>query len=121
MNISKATKLRDSDEVRTEWSAVSYSLWCANQAQEYTVHEEMRVVNLYDIINSVISEDFTPAEQAAAELHWFEGLSVNLTAKQLGTSTANIYKALARGKEKIRLVLKHIFYSEVYKTELEIP
>ena len=121
MKNDKTARLKDGDEVQTEWSAVAYDLWRASMAQEYIPHDEMRVVNLYDVVNSVIEADFTPAEQAAARLHWFEGFSVNCTAKKLGTSTSNIYKALNRGKEKLRLVLKHIFYSEVYKTELETP
>ena len=101
-------RLREGDEVQTEWSKFSYDLWCREQAQEYLCVPGMKIVDLYEVVRSVIEKDFSPAEQFAAKLHWYEGLSVNQVAEQAQVSNANIYKALSRGKEKIRLVLKHL-------------
>ncbi len=119
MKKSLPSKIREGDNVQTEWSAVSYDLWCRCRAQEFTVDPRLRIVDLYSVLHSVIEKDFTPAERDAAQLHWFNGMSVSAAAVELGTSTANIYKALARGKEKIRLVLKHIINSKEFTYENE--
>ena len=80
---------------------------------------EKRVVDLYKVVRSVIENDFSPVEKRAAVLHWYRGLSVAAAAEMEGTSTANMYRALARGKEKIRLVLKHLIDCEEYRLPID--
>lgn len=111
--------MREGDDVNTEWSQASYEAWCRENAAEYVSFPEKRVVDLYGVVRSVIEKDFTPAEKRAAVLHWYRELSVAEAAEKEGTSTANMYRALARGKEKIRLVLKHLIDCEEYRIPVD--
>lgn len=113
------SKLREGDSVQTEWSQISYDLWCREKAAEFITFPERRVIDLYKVVRSVIENDLSSVEQRAAKLHWYEGMSVAEAAKLEGTSTANMYKALSRGKEKIRLVLKHLIDSEEYRIPID--
>ncbi len=119
MTAAKAKPLYEAENGHGELSTLAYERWCQSSAQEFIVHDEMRVINLHEIIHSVIEADFTPAERSAATLHWFEGMSVASISERLGISRAGIYKALARGNDKLRLVLKHLINCEIYKTENE--
>ncbi len=112
-------RMREGDDVNTEWSQVSYEMWCRENAVDFISFPEKRVVDLYNVVRSVIENDFSTIEKRAAVLHWYKGLSVAAAAKQEGTSTANMYRALARGKEKIRLVLKHLIDCEEYKIPVD--
>lgn len=112
-------RMREGDEVNTEWSQFSYEAWCRENAAQFVSYPEKRVVDLYEVVRSVIEKDFSPVEQRAAVLHWYKGLSVAKAAEKEGTSTANMYKSLARGKEKIRLVLKHLIDCEEYRVPVD--
>ncbi len=114
------SRLRDGDTVQTEWSQISYDLWCRESAAQFVSFPEKRIVDLYEVVRSVIADDLTPAEQAAVRLHWYNGLSVSDAARQEGVSRACMYRSLNRGKEKIRLVLKHLIDSEVYRIPAEM-
>ncbi|MBQ2813163.1 MAG: sigma-70 region 4 domain-containing protein [Clostridia bacterium] len=118
-NSSCNPRMRQGDDVSTEWSQASYEAWCRKNAAEFISFPEKRVVDLYEVMRSVIKNDFSPVEQRAAVLHWYKGLSVAAAAKKEGTSTANMYRALARGKEKIRLVLKHLIDCEEYRIPVD--
>ena len=112
-------RMREGDDVNTEWSQASYEAWCRENAAQFISFPEKRVVDLYKVVRSVIENDFSPVEQRAAVLHWYKGLSVAAAAEKEGTSIANMYRALSRGKEKIRLVLKHLIDCEEYRIPVD--
>lgn len=115
----KRNNLREEDEVQTEWSQVSYDLWCRDNATDYFTVPEVKAVNIYEVVNSVIDNDFTPAEQKIARLNWFENLSPAQIAKMTNTTTPNVYQTLSRARAKIKLVLKHIIDCPAYRFEKE--
>ena len=75
-------RMREGDDVNTEWSQASYEAWCRENAAEYITYPEKRVVDLYRVVRSVIENDFSPVEQRAAVLHWYKGLSVAAAAER---------------------------------------
>lgn len=108
----------ESEIMQAELSRISFDLWNREQAKEFELVPGLRVVDLYKVVRSVIENDFSDSERSAALRCWFEGKSAADAAKEIGTSRANVYKALARGKEKVRLVLKHLIDCEEYRQEI---
>ncbi len=117
MNNSTAPSIREGDTVNTEWSQISYNLWCAQKHIQLRTVPGMRIVNLYEVVDSVIENDLTDTERTAVQLHYFEGLSINRTAQQMSTSYSNTHAALKRAEKKLKHVLKHIIDSEEYKIQ----
>lgn len=118
MNISSTSlTLREGDTVTTEWSKVSYDRWCAESHAQYTVVPGMRLVNIYEIVDSVIENDLSDTERTAVILHYFEGKSKKQTAQIMGTSYSNAHAALKRAEKKLHLILKHLIDCEEYKEE----
>ncbi len=108
-----------SDElIQAECSRISFNTWCAQQAADYVTVPGLRVVDIYKVVRSVVENDLTDVEKTAAIRCWFEGKSAAVAARESGTSKTNVYKALSRSKEKIRLVLKHIVDCEEYRIEI---
>ena len=75
-------RMREGDEVNTEWSQASYEAWCRENAAQFITFPEKRVVDLYKVVRSVIENDFSPVEKKAAVLHWYKGLSVAAAAEK---------------------------------------
>ena len=116
--ISIDSRSLESDTQQSELSRLAFELWSSEQAKEFETVPGLRVVNLYKVVHSVIENDLSETERAAAVCCLLEGRSAAAVAVLTGTSRANIYKALTRAKEKIRLVLKHLIDCEEYKREL---
>lgn len=110
-------KLDVGETIENEWSQLSYDLWCRQQAQKCIVFPETRVVNLSELVRSVIENDLTQTEKSVTRLHWYDGLSVEKTAEKIGLSRTSVYRALNRSEEKIKLVVKHVIDCENYKYE----
>lgn len=108
----------DGGNTQSEWSKISFDIWCREQAKEFVTVPGLRVVDLYKVVRSVIEQDLSSTERTAATMCWLEGKSAAAAAEKTGTSTANIYKALSRAKDKLRLVLKHLIDSEEYREEI---
>lgn len=109
--------IREGDTVATEWSQVSYDRWCAESHAQYTVVPGMRLVNIYEIVDSVIENDLSETERTAVILHYFEGRSKKRTAEIMGTSYSNAHAAIKRAEKKLHLILKHLIDCEEYKEE----
>ncbi|MBQ3497911.1 MAG: sigma-70 region 4 domain-containing protein [Clostridia bacterium] len=118
MNVSSTSlTLREGDTVTTEWSKVSYDRWCAESHAQYTAVPGMRLVNIYEIVDSVIENDLSDTERTAVILHHFEGKSKRKTAQIMGTSYSNAHAALKRAEKKLHLILKHFINCEEYMEE----
>ncbi len=118
-SINSNPAVREGDSIETEWSQVSYAQWCVRNDAEYVSVPGLKIVNLYDVINSVIESDLTENERTAVRLFYFEGLNKNRVAAIMGTSYSNIHSALKRAEKKLQLVLKHLINCEEYKKEEE--
>lgn len=103
---------------QNELARLAFDLWSSEQAKEFETVPGLRVVNIYKVVRSVIENDLTEIEKTAAVCCLLDGRSAASAAAAAGTSRANIYKALTRAKDKIRLVLKHLIDCEEYKREL---
>lgn len=103
---------------QNELARLAFDLWSSEQAKEFETVPGLRVVNIYKVVRSVIENDLTEIEKTAAVCCLLDGRSAAAAAATAGTSRANIYKALTRAKDKIRLVLKHLIDCEEYKREL---
>lgn len=119
MNNTSTPSIREGDSVNTEWSKISYDRWCAQQHVQLRTVPGMRIVNIYEVVDSVIENDLTDTEKSAVLLHYFEGLSINRTAQRMSTSYSNAHAALKRAEKKLKLVLKHIIDSEEYKEQTD--
>lgn len=113
------SKLREGDTVETEWSQVSYDRWCRAKAGSTESLPGMRIVNLYEVVRSVIEQDLSPSERKVALMRWYDNMSARQIASVTGTSTTNVYKTVSRVNGKIKLVLKHIINCEEYKQEVD--
>ena len=118
-NINSNPAIREGDTIMTEWSKISYERWCADNQVEYQAVPGTRIVNLYEVVDSIIENDLTEAEQTAAKLYYFEGFSINRIARILGTSYSNAHAAIKRAEKKLKLVLKHLIDCEEYKIETD--
>ena len=118
-NINSNPAIREGDTIMTEWSKISYERWCADNQVEYHAVPGTRIVNLYEVVDSIIENDLTEAEQTAAKLYYFEGFSINRIARILGTSYSNAHAAIKRAEKKLKLVLKHLIDCEEYKIETD--
>lgn len=119
MNNTSTPSIREGDSINTEWSKISYDRWCAQQHVQLRTVPGMRIVNIYEVVDSVIENDLTDTEKSAVQLHYFEGLSINRTAQRMSTSYSNAHAALKRAEKKLKLVLKHIIDSEEYKEQTD--
>ena len=118
-NINSNPAIREGDTIMTEWSKISYERWCADNQVEYQAVPGTRIVNLYEVVDSIIENDLTEAEQTAAKLYYFEGFSIKRIARILGTSYSNAHAAIKRSEKKLKLVLKHLIDCEEYKIETD--
>ena len=118
-NINSNPAIREGDTIMTEWSKISYERWCADNQVEYQAVPGTRIVNLYEVVDSIIENDLTEAEQTAAKLYYFEGFSIKRIARILGTSYSNAHAAIKRAEKKLKLVLKHLIDCEEYKIETD--
>ncbi len=109
--------IREGDEIATEWSKISYDRWCADNHLSFRTVPGVRIISIYDVVNSVIENDLSEAERSAITLHFFEGYSITNIAREMNTSYSNVHAAIKRAEKKIRLVLKHIINCEEYKTQ----
>lgn len=116
--ISIDSRSYESETEQSELTRLAFDLWSSEQAREYETVPGLRVVNIYKVVRSVIENDLTEIEKTAAVCCLIDGRSAAAAAALTGTSKANIYKAITRAKEKIRLVLKHLIDCEEYKREL---
>ena len=116
--ISIDSRSYENETEQNELTRLAFDLWSSEQAKEFETVPGLRVVNIYKVVRSVIENDLTEIEKAVAVCCLLEGRSATAAAAITGTSKANIYKALTRAKEKIRLVLKHLIDCEEYKREL---
>ena len=117
INLSPA--VREGDSIQTEWSKISYERWCADRHASFRTVPGTKIVNLYEVVNSVIEQDLTETERTAVRLHFFDGLNKRETAQKMHTSYSNAHAALGRAEKKLRLVLKHLIDCEEYKTEID--
>lgn len=113
--------IREGDEIITEWSKVSYDRWCADNHLSYRKVPGVRIISLYDVVDSVIENDLSETEKSAIMLHFFEGYTIKRTAHEMNTSYSNAHAALKRAEKKLRLVLKHIINCEEYKVKDDDP
>lgn len=111
--------VNEGDCIENEWSQVSYELWCRKKDAAYTTVAGLRIVNLYEVVNSVIDNDLSEAERNAARMYYFDGLSKSQIAAATGTTCPNVHAALSRAEKKLRCVLKHLIDCEEYKKEEE--
>lgn len=109
--------IREGDEIITEWSKVSYERWCAANHVSFRTVPGIRIISIYDVVDSVIENDLTETERSAVTLHFFEGYTIKRTAHEMNTSYSNAHAALKRAERKLQLVLKHIINCEEYKTQ----
>ena len=114
---SPAHTLHEGDTVTTEWSKISYDRWCTESHAQYTVVPGMRLVNIYNIVDTVNANDIRETERKAVILHYFEGRSKKQTAEIMGTSYSYAHAALGRAEKKLHLILKHLIDCEEYKEE----
>lgn len=120
-NTSSNPSIREGDEIATEWSKISYDRWCADNHLSFRTVPGIRIISLYDVVDSVIENDLSETEKSAVMLHFFEGYTIKRTAQEMNTSYSNVHAALKRGEKKLRLVLKHIINCEEYKTQDNDP
>ncbi|MBO5361279.1 MAG: hypothetical protein J6B25_10640 [Clostridia bacterium] len=109
--------IREGDEITTEWSKISYDRWCADNHLSFRTVPGIRIISLYDVVDSVIENDLSETEKSAIMLHFFEGYTIKRTAHEMNTSYSNAHAALKRAEKKLTLVLKHIINCEEYKTQ----
>ena len=120
INTSDNPAVHEGDCIENEWSQVSYDRWCRRKDGACTTVAGLRIVNLYEVVNSVIENDLTDAERNAARLFYFDGLTKSQIAARTGTTCPNVHAALSRAEKKLRNVLKHLIDCEEYKKEEEI-
>ena len=113
--------IREGDEIATEWSKISYDRWCADNHLSFRTVPGVRIISLYDVVESVIENDLSETEKSAVMLHFFEGYTIKHTAHKMNTSYSNVHAALKRAEKKLRLVLKHVINCEEYKTQDNDP
>lgn len=113
--------IREGDEIATEWSKISYDRWCADNHLSFRTVPGVRIISLYDVVDSVIENDLSETEKSAVMLHFFEGYTIKHTAHKMNTSYSNVHAALKRAEKKLRLVLKHVINCEEYKTQDNDP
>ncbi len=116
-NTTSNPAVREGDEIATEWSKISYDRWCADNHLSFRTVPGVRIISIYDVVDSVIENDLSETEKSAILLHFFEGYSITHTAQKMNTSYSNAHAALKRAEKKIRFVLKHIINCEEYKTQ----
>lgn len=119
-NIKNTPSVRDGDTILTEWSQISYDRWCRAKDVAYITVKGTRIVNLYEVVNSIIDNDLTEPERIAAKLFYYEGLSKSQIAARTGTTSPNVHAALSRAEKKLYNVLKHLIDCEEYKKEDDI-
>ncbi len=119
INTGNNPAIHEGDCIENEWSQISYEHWCRRKDAPYTTVAGMRIVNLYEVVNSVIEQDLTETERKAVKLFYFENCSKSQIASQLGTTCPNVHSALSRAEKKLHSVLKHLIDCEVYKKEEE--
>ena len=119
LNTSSNPAIHEGDCIENDWSRISYEQWCRKKDAPYTVIAGTRIVNLYDIVNSVIEQDLTETERTAVKLFYFENYTKSQIASLIGTTCPNVHSALSRGEKKLYSVLKHLMDCEVYKKEEE--
>ena len=113
--------IREGDEIASEWSKISYDRWCADNHLSFRTVPGVRIISLYDVVESVIENDLSETEKSAVMLHFFEGYTIKHTAHKMNTSYSNVHAALKRAEKKLRLVLKHVINCEEYKTQDNDP
>lgn len=113
--------IREGDEIATEWSKISYDRWCADNHLSFRTVPGVRIISLYDVVDSVIENDLSETEKSAVMLHFFEGYTIKHTAHKMNTSYSNVHAALKRAEKKLRHVLKHVINCEEYKTQDNDP
>mgnify|MGYP003299467610 CR=1 FL=1 len=119
MQINTSPAIHEGDCIENEWSRISYEQWCRKKDAPYTVIKGTRIVNLYEVVNSVIEQDLTEAERTAVKLFYFENYSKSQIASHIGTTCPNVHSALIRGEKMLYSVLKPLIDCEVYKKEEE--
>ncbi len=120
INTVQSPAVREGDSIENEWSRISYDQWCRKKDSVCTTVAGLRVVNLYEVVNSVIENDLSDTEKTVTRLYYFEGLTKSQIAARTGTTSPNVHAALSRAEKKLRAVLKHLIDCEEYKKEEEI-
>ncbi len=119
INTVQNPAVHEGDCIENEWSRISYDQWCRKKDAAYTTIAGLRIVNLYEVVNSVIENDLSNAEKTATRLYYFNGLTKSQIAAQTGTTCPNVHAALSRAEKKLHSVLKHLIDCEEYKKEEE--
>lgn len=86
----------------------SYEKWersKAETADEYALRR--RQIELYALVNEVISNELSEDEQKLVRLHWYEEISVADIAEMLGIEKSTVYRRLDRITDTIYDKLKY--------------
>ncbi len=88
---------------------VAYSRWVRSEAEDADTYVRRRkVIDLAQIVRSVIENDLTESQRTMIRMHYFENLSVTQIADKTQVSLSSVVKTIRRAEENIRHAVQYV-------------
>lgn len=89
--------------------AVAYSQWVRSDAEDADTYVRRRkMIDLAQIVHSVIENELTDVQQAMIRYRYYENLSATQIAEQTHVSLSAVVKTLQRAEEKVQHAMQYV-------------